>query len=245
MVVVNARLTLVAPQFENALQELEVKISDMSQCESNWLMMTMPTSGEVTTQMQAELGTKQDTYVTCRQLAVWRNAGTIPSLPAKRDQIQMVRMYMALKTIMTGKGIYGITADQFSGYIRTIIMVPWYRYNGRLSRNGHPGPMCSAEGWKVRYRGEPPLGNSLLCMVLASVPECPTLVALSLGVGTAGLAGLRQSSRSVYMVLYHDRVWWMSWTWKCSCLECKISWIVAGWMCPLTMREVFEDGPRS
>jgi hypothetical protein len=36
MVVVNARLTLVAPQFENALQEFEVKISDnRSQCESS------------------------------------------------------------------------------------------------------------------------------------------------------------------------------------------------------------------
>ena len=91
----------------------------------------------------------------------------------------------------------------------------------------------------------PPLVPSLLALVLAIVPDFPTLIALSLGVGTAGLAGLRQSSRSVYMVLYHDRVWWMSWTWKCICLECKMSWRDAGWMCPLTMKEVFEDGPES
>jgi hypothetical protein len=213
------------------------------------LVMTMPSKAEVTAQMQAELGTRQDTYLPQRQLAMWQKAGTIPRLGAEQDPTQLLRMYMALKTIMRSKGIYRISAAQFSGYIRTIIMkrecVPWYRYNERLSRNGRPGPMCSAEGWNVRYRGEPPLGISLLYMVLASVSECPTLVALSLGVGTAGLAGLRQSSRSVYMVLYHDRVWWMSWTWKCSCLECKISWRVAGWMCPLTMREVFEDGPSS
>ena len=118
--------------------------------------------------------------------------------------------------------------------------VPWYRYNDRLSRNGFPGPKCSAEGWNPRYRDEPPLVPSLLYMVLAIVPDCPTLIALSLGVGSAGLAGLRQSSRSVYLVLYHDRVWWMSWTWLCSCLECKMSWRDAGWMCPLTMKEVFE-----
>jgi hypothetical protein len=199
--------------------------------------MTMPTNAEVTTQMQAELGTGRSCHRAQWQLAQWQRTGQMPALPAEQDQTQLVRMYMALTTIMTGKGIYGITADQFSGYIRTIDV-----FSRGLSRNGHPGPMCSAEGWNVRYRGEPPLGKSLLCMVLSSVPECPTLVAMSLGVGTAGLAGLRQSSRSVYMVLYHDRVWWMSWTWKCSCWECQISWRVAGWMCPITMREVFEDG---
>jgi hypothetical protein len=82
--------------------------------------MTMPSKAEVTAQMQAELGTGQDTYLPARQLAQWQKAGTIPTLPAEQDQTQLLRMYMALKTIMAGKGTSRISAAQFSGYVRTI-----------------------------------------------------------------------------------------------------------------------------
>ena len=84
--------------------------------------MTMPSKAEVTAQMQVELGTGQDTYLPARQLAQWQKAGTIPTLPAEQDQTQLLRMYMALKTIMAGKGTSRISAAQFSGYVRTIIL---------------------------------------------------------------------------------------------------------------------------
>ena len=90
------------------------------------IMMTMPTNAEVTTQMQAELGTGPDTYLPQRQLAQWQlaqwqKAGKIPALPAEQDQTQLLRMYMALKSVIAARGASGrLTAAQFSGYVRTI-----------------------------------------------------------------------------------------------------------------------------
>jgi hypothetical protein len=81
--------------------------------------MAMPTKAEVAAQMQAESGTGQDTYLPARQLAAWQKAGAIPTIPAEQDQTQLLRMYMALKTIMGGKGSR-ISSAQFSGYVRTI-----------------------------------------------------------------------------------------------------------------------------
>jgi hypothetical protein len=85
------------------------------------LLMTMPSRAEVTAQMAAELGTGQDTYLPARQLAAWQKAGAIPTIPAAQDQTQLLRMYMALKTVMAGKGHPGrISASQFAVYVRTI-----------------------------------------------------------------------------------------------------------------------------
>jgi hypothetical protein len=84
--------------------------------------MAMPTKAEVAAQMQVqgEPSSGQDTYLPARQLAAWQKAGSIPTLPAEQDQTQLLRMYMALKTIMGTKGNNRLSAAQFSGYVRTI-----------------------------------------------------------------------------------------------------------------------------
>jgi hypothetical protein len=82
-------------------------------------MAGLPSQAEVTAQMAKESGTGQNTYLPARQLAAWMKAGTIPNIPVEQDQTQLLRMYMALKNIMGGKG-GRISASQFSGYVRTI-----------------------------------------------------------------------------------------------------------------------------
>ncbi len=82
-------------------------------------MAGLPSQAEVTAQMKNESGLGQSTYLPARQLAAWKKAGSIPNVPVEQDQTQLLRMYMALKTIMGGKG-GRITASQFSGYVRTI-----------------------------------------------------------------------------------------------------------------------------
>ena len=83
-------------------------------------MTGMPTKAEVAAQMQVEDASGQNTYLLARQLAMWQKSGSIPVIPAEQDQTQLLRMYMALKTIMGGKGEARITAVQFAGYVRTI-----------------------------------------------------------------------------------------------------------------------------
>jgi hypothetical protein len=82
--------------------------------------MAMPSNEEITEQMKLETGTGKDSYLPARQLAAWKKSGVIPAIPAEQDQTQLLRMYMALKTIMGGKGEARITAVQFAGYVRTI-----------------------------------------------------------------------------------------------------------------------------
>ncbi len=84
-------------------------------------MAGLPSQAEVTAQMAKESGTGKDTYLPARQLAAWRQAGSIPNIPVEQDQTQLLRMYMALKNLMAGPGKGGrISASQFSGYVRTI-----------------------------------------------------------------------------------------------------------------------------
>ncbi len=84
-------------------------------------MAGLPSQAEVAAQMAKESGTGKDTYLPARQLATWRQAGSIPNIPVEQDQTQLLRMYMALKNLMSGPGKGGrISASQFSGYVRTI-----------------------------------------------------------------------------------------------------------------------------
>ncbi len=84
-------------------------------------MADLPSQAEVAAQMAKESGTGKDTYLPARQLAAWKQAGSIPNIPVEQDQTQLLRMYMALKHIMSGSGKGGrISASQFSGFVRTI-----------------------------------------------------------------------------------------------------------------------------